>query len=310
MTQSKELQNEKLINDLYEKLHWYTFEASDEQFDAEEVDAIVQLLDVLEPMKEDPRYPSDPAAARERFNRRFGVEEDRAERLIEGVADVEGDESVKISNSMSVAGIGSGKAGIKKVWKRKNVFVRVGVGVAACLVLMLSVNVGSYALKKKSFFEVVYDEIGRTKLTVTGNEETLEDDEVIMEFSTWTEVENYLSMDLLEPEYLPPNYIIKKITLRDCGSRTILLVRYENSLSDNVLQIEVDFYEGDYSERTLVNDANWTLLQDIHDELNSQYFENNKYKSVKVIFTKDKNVYILLCQESVEELKKITESMK
>ena len=34
MTQSKELQNEKLINDLYEKLHWYTFEASDEQFDA------------------------------------------------------------------------------------------------------------------------------------------------------------------------------------------------------------------------------------------------------------------------------------
>lgn len=222
MTQSKELQNEKLINDLYEKLHWYTFEASDEQFDAEEVDAIVQLLDVLEPMKEDPRFPSDPAAARERFNRRFGVEEDAAERVIEGVADVEGDESVKISNSMSVAGIGSGKAGIKKVWKRKNVFVRVGVGVAACLVLMLSVNVGSYALKKKSFFEVVYDEIGRTKLTVTGNEETLEDDEVIMEFSTWTEVENYLSMDLLEPEYLPPNYIIKKITLRDCGSRTIL----------------------------------------------------------------------------------------
>lgn len=73
MTQSKELQNEKLINDLYEKLHWYTFEASDEQFDAEEVDAIVQLLDVLEPMKEDPRFPSDPAAARERFDRRFGV---------------------------------------------------------------------------------------------------------------------------------------------------------------------------------------------------------------------------------------------
>ncbi len=119
MTQSKELQNEKLINDLYEKLHWYTFEASDEQFDAEEVDAIVQLLDVLEPMKEDPRYPSDPAAARERFDRRFGVEEDGAERVIEGVADVEGDESVKISNSMSVAGIGSGKAGIKKSGREK-----------------------------------------------------------------------------------------------------------------------------------------------------------------------------------------------
>ena len=36
MTQSKEPRNEKLINDLYEKLNWYTFEASDEQFDEKE----------------------------------------------------------------------------------------------------------------------------------------------------------------------------------------------------------------------------------------------------------------------------------
>ena len=130
MTQSKELQNEKLINDLYEKLHWYTFEASDEQFDAEEVDAIVQLLDVLEPMKEDPRYPSDPAAARERFDRRFGVEEDAA-----GEVDIE-----------SEAGADGVNAGRKKGWKRKKFLIRLGFGVAACIVLMLSVNVGSLSL--------------------------------------------------------------------------------------------------------------------------------------------------------------------
>lgn len=310
MTQSKELQNEKLINDLYEKLHWYTFEASDEQFDAEEVDAIVQLLDVLEPMKEDPRFPSDPAAARERFNRRFGVEEDAAERVIEGVADVEGDESVKISNSMSVAGIGSGKAGIKKVWKRKKVFVRIGVGVAACLVLMLSVNVGSYALKKKSFFEVVQDGIGRTKLTVTGNEDILTEGKSEIEFSSWKEVENYLNVELLKPDYLPANYELDTITLSKSGARTVLLVIYENRLSSNDLSIEVDFFEGDYSERILVNDPNWILLDDIHDGLNSEYYMSDTYKSVKVMFTKDKKMYILLCQETVQELKKIAESMK
>ena len=109
---------------------------------------------------------------------------------------------------------------------------------------------------------------------------------------------------------MPTNYELDTITLSKSGTRTVLLVIYENRLSCKDLSIEVDFFEGDYSERTLVNDPNWILLKDFHDGLNSKYYTSDKYKSLKVMFTKDKKMYILLCQESVQELKKIAESMK
>lgn len=294
MTQSKELQNEKLINDLYEKLHWYTFEASDEQFDAEEVDAIVRLLDVLEPLKEDPKYPSAPAAARERFNRRFGVEEEAAEEM----------------NIVSEAGTDSAKAGAKKGRKRKKVLIRLGVGVAACVVLMLSVNVGSYALKQKSFFEVVVEEVWRMKIIVTGNEDVLSpENDNIIEFSSWIEVEDYLGIDLLKPDYLPPNYVIDKIALTKSGARTALFALYNNSVSNTNVQIKVDIFDGEYSERALMNDKNWILLDDVHDVFGSKYYISEKYKSVRAIFTEENKIYIVLCQETIEELKKIIESM-
>lgn len=138
----------------------------------------------------------------------------------------------------------------------------------------------------------------------------LTEDKSVIEFSSWKEVENYLNVELLKPDYLPTNYELDTITLSKSGTRTVLLVIYENRLSCKDLSIEVDFFEGDYSERTLVNDPNWILLKDFHDGLNSKYYTSDKYKSVKVMFTKDKKMYILLCQESVQELKKIAESMK
>lgn len=302
MTQSKEPQNEKLINDLYEKLNWYTFEASNEQFDAKEVDAIVQLLDVLEPMKEDPGYPSDPAAARERFYKRYGLEAERAEQ--NGSAEKTGITAEDGTDRETAEGK-------PKKRKKKKMFVRFAAGLVACLVLMLSVNVGSYALKKKSFFEVVLEEVERTKIIVTGNEDPLEEgNETAIEFSSWKEAENYLAIELLQPEYLPKGYEVDEIALIKSGTRTVLLARYYNILSNKSIQIKIDIFKGDYSERTLVNDSNWKRLKDINDIFNSKYYISEEYKSIRAIFTKDKNMYIVLCQESVEELKKITESMK
>ena len=72
MTQGKGKRDEKLIEELYEKLYWYTYEASEEEFDDKEVDAIVRLLDVLDPKEDDPKFPSDPEAAFERFKSRYG----------------------------------------------------------------------------------------------------------------------------------------------------------------------------------------------------------------------------------------------
>lgn len=288
MTQSKELQNEKLINDLYEKLHWYTFEASDEQFDAEEVDAIVRLLDVLEPMKEDPKYPSAPAAARERFNRRFGVEEETAEEM----------------NIVSEAGTDSAKAGSKKGWKRKKVLIRFGVGVAACVVLMLSVNVGSYALKQKSFFEVVQDGIGRTKLTVTGNLDEINENKVgVKTCSTWEDAEQIIGMSVLKPEYLPVGYNLQSIKLYSGELRKVITANYYNS--NLSLKIEVDIYAEDYSNNVIVFDDDWTFLE---KEDGIQYY--SKDNKVEAFFVHEREVYLIKGEIPIEELKKIVNNFK
>lgn len=283
MTQSKELQNEKLINDLYEKLHWYTFEASDEQFDAEEVDAIVRLLDVLEPMKEDPKYPSAPAAARERFNRRFGVEEEAAEEM----------------NIVSEAGTDSAKAGSKKGWKKKKVLIRFGVGVAACVVLMLSVNVGSYALKQKSFFEVVQDGLRRIRVTVTGNTDELIDSDLQgKKYETWEEVEEIIGQSILKPNNFQEGYLLKDLRVLNSVSKKVIVAEYR--YSEKYIRLEIDVYEKKYSDTIFLVDDEWTLLDNRNDNFDTRYY--SKGDIIEAIFIENKEIYIIESNDNINVL--------
>ena len=291
MTQSKELQNEKLINDLYEKLHWYTFEASDEQFDAEEVDAIVQLLDVLEPMKEDPRFPSDPAAARERFNRRFGVEEDGA-----GEVDI-----------VSEAGADGVKAGRKRGWKRKKFLIRLGVGVAACIVLMLSVNVGSYALKQKSFFEVVQDGIGRTKVTITGNVNNIDDEKLhTVTYDSWDEVEKAVGYKFIRPTYIPEGYSLELFTVGSLEYEKKVVANYTSE--EGIIRIKIDIYAERYNNTIIQYDNEWKLVKEEKNEKYVQYYA--KGNKIEAFFTSGKAVYFIYSTLELEEMENIVSKMK
>ena len=75
------------------------------------------------------------------------------------------------------------------------------------MVLLISVNVGSYALRKKSFFEIVREEMGRTEITVTGNTEEFEtNSDDALECSSWEEVKKIVGEDILEPTYIQEGY--------------------------------------------------------------------------------------------------------
>lgn len=92
MANRKEPKDDKLIRELYEKLDWFTFEATEEEFDPEQVNAIVNLLDALDPQEEayirqpsgdgdsegeDKLVPaSDPQAAFERFKKKYHITEE------------------------------------------------------------------------------------------------------------------------------------------------------------------------------------------------------------------------------------------
>ncbi len=46
----KSPQDDRLVKELYEKLNWFTFQAEDEEFDEKQVKAILELLDMLDPV--------------------------------------------------------------------------------------------------------------------------------------------------------------------------------------------------------------------------------------------------------------------
>lgn len=297
MTQSKEPQNEKLINDLYEKLNWYTFEASNEQFDAKEVDAIVQLLDVLEPMKEDPVYPSDPAAARERFYKRYGLEAERAEQ--NGSAEKTGITAEDGTDRETAEGK-------PKKRKKKKMFVRFAAGLVACLVLMLSVNVGSYALKKKSFFEVVRDGIGRTKVTVTGNIDNI-DDEILatFEYQSWEEVEKAVGESILEPVYMPKEYALDSIEVKLLEYEKKIVATYVANNAN--VRIKINIYEDRYINNIIQYDEEWVLLKEEKVGKKAQYYlKGNK---IEAFFTKGNAVYFIYSTLDLEQVEKIVKEM-
>lgn len=92
MANRKGPKDDKLIQELYEKLDWFTFEATEEEFDPDQVNAIVNLLDTLDPQEEAYiRQPSedgnseeegkfvpasDPEAAFERFKKKYHITEE------------------------------------------------------------------------------------------------------------------------------------------------------------------------------------------------------------------------------------------
>ena len=340
MTQEKGKRDEKLIEELYEKLYWYTYEASEEEFDDKEVDAIVRLLDVLDPKEDDPKFPSDPEVAFERFKSRYGLEEEFAEADAEDeeaasgsgmgmaaaadadvnaeaaggseeeaavrfggtdsiVLDVEPGADREPDNGDVMESRENGKKnGVK--WRRR--LVRIATGAAACLVLMLSVNFGSYALKKKSFFEVVRDEVGRTKVTVTGNVDGIDDGEVyINTYNSWKELQDIMQTKILVPNYIPKDFIWETI------SKKTVIAKYGNGTG--LIRFEINVYTDNYLERFVQYSDGWkpanldykSKYEDI------QFFTNDN--QAEVLFSYGKGLYLIRGDITIEELEKIVENL-
>lgn len=342
MTQGKGNRDEKLIEELYEKLYWYTYEASEEEFDDKEVDAIVRLLDVLDPKEDDPKFPSDPKAAFERFKSRYGLEEEFAKENVDHKEAVSGsmDSAVSMAagsnpgnagGSEEEAAVGFGgtgsavleaepgadrkpdtdggevmafkEKGKKRSAKWKRLLVRLATGAAACLVLMLSVNFGSYALKKKSFFEVVRDEVGRTKVTVTGNEDKIDDNNTgIEECESWEEAEKWIGVELLNPSYIPQGFTLNYINILNGQPKKVVTACYKDG--DNWIKLDVNVYEKDYSENIILYDDDWTLME-IED--NVQYYM--KDEKVEGFYVEGNCIYLVRGNITLEEIKKIIEGL-
>lgn len=337
MAENKEPRDEKLIEELYERLWWYTYEASEEEFDEKEVDAITRLLDVLEPVHDDRAYEPGADAALKRFWERYGEEEENASpdtdvsfssetadedgaehRELDDGEGSGGEDSVSMDSSSDASmedasepEVEAAKAAAKPRpsrrgrWRKR--LIRIAIGAAACVVLLISVNVGSYALRKKSFFEIVREEVGRTEITVTGNTEEIE--EAIkedVECSSWKEVEEVIGEDILEPTYIPKGYELEFLTIQDAKSRWGIVGWYSNE-EEHFLRFRIILYEEEFKKDVLQYDMDWNTLCEEISGCEVQF--NNNGNEFEAFFSKGKCIYYIMSNESMETLRKVVDGM-
>ena len=324
MAENKEPRDEKLIEELYERLWWYTYEASEEEFDEKEVDAITRLLDVLEPVHDDQAYEPGADAALKRFWERYGEEEENASVSSEADTSASGDASAEEDDAehrelhaeeMPAAETSaaetaktvktSAKPGRGSKWRKR--LIRIAIGTAACVVLLVSVNVGSYALRKKSFFEIVREEVGRTEITVTGNTEEFEENaDDAVECSSWEEVEEIVGEDILEPTYIPEGYELRSLIIQNVESRWGIIGRYEKE-GGYYFKFRINLYQKDFKKDMMQYDGNWELIEEENFKYNIQYY---KCDDVYEAFFAERNcAYYILCNESIDYLKNVVYEM-
>ena len=341
MTDKKQADNEKLIQELYEKLWWYTYEADEEEFNDREVDAIVQLLEVLEPIGDDPELEPGADAAFERFRARYDLEAapedtedaENAETAADGKKSLP--EMKAETGKTNEAGAGDavekkaeigGKTGpekhietedggkvekkaVRRPGRRKRLF-RLGGAAVASVVLVLSLNVGTYALREKSFFEVVMDSVGAREVIVTGNESGLEQieekDSGDIECSTWEEAEKIIGEKVLHADFLPDDYILDEIKIKILHEDKHIIAEY--SSDEGFLMIRIYIYSSIYARSMMERDKEWTLVKEDTTGKEAQYYM--KEDKIEAFFLNGKSVYYILGNEDLETMEKIVDGMK
>ena len=343
MTEKKESRDEKLIEELYEKLWWYTHEATDEEFDEKEVDAITRLLDILEPVHDDQAYASGADAALQRFWERYGEEEEAAgtdaasESSAATVsAGVYGDEenapvsaqragkaaggimaraaeedraaSATDLSDKAPAGKSAGKPNGHRRGGWKGVIIRIGIGLAACVVLLVTVNVGCYAVKKKSFFEIVREGVGRTEITVTGNADDFETTvDGSVECSSWDEVMKIVGEGILTPQYIPDGYELESLSVQNVKYEKMVVARYTEKKKGFLLRFRINLYTEEFRKYIMQYEQDWNTLCEKEDASDVQYTDNGS--EIEAFFSTGNCVYYISNNESIEVLEKVVQNM-
>lgn len=309
MTDKKLDQDEKLIEELYTKLWWYTYEATDEEFNAQEVDAIVQLLEVMEPIKDDNTYEPGADAAFQRFQDRYSMELEHMEDIEE---EPEGEEDGKASKvSLSEVSVSEERACKRKnekagkEAKHKKRLLRLATAAAACTVLVVSLNVGTFALQRKSFFEVIVERIGRTEAIVTGVEEIEENRSNDIKCETWEEVEEILGEDILRVNYIPDGYALTEMTVGVMQEKNKVFVKYCNG--DKFFTIGIYTYPANYSRNIMAYDESWELIKKDSEGKKAEYYL--KGDVIEALFYYNKGIYYVSSNENIEILEMVVNAM-
>lgn len=267
-----------LIEELERRLCWYRDEATEEEFDAEEVDAICVMLQKLSPIKE-PHMGKDEAYRN--IMRRI-QEEDGAEK-----ADAPGEDGDTEKPDSPKRTDGRKKKFEKGDGKKKRYFSeRRGLRVAVLFIAvfgaaLLSLNMVTYAREDKSLFTMILERVGLVEIV---KEETIEgtliNGELItnMFFESWSELDREIKSRINVPRYIPKGYSLYGIRCFEYNNRKKVQADYYDGENKHLL-ISITLWEdnSDQYRESAVDEKAYTLLSEYSDRNTLYYAHEDEY---------------------------------
>ena len=330
----------KLIDELEKRLVWYREEASDEEFDAEEVDAICTILEKLSPIM--PRRTKEEAYQSIMRRLRLEEEEEDGGRKVDvggsacsgkaavrssagsgkaavrsnadsgktaaGGSTDDGKTAVGSSGACMEVSSGNGKAPRFKLWEGKFRAAIVFVVVAG---ILLSLNMVTYAREDKSLFTVILEKVGILKVVrdETADTSALGFGETGKEFyDSWAELDREVKEKLVVPEYVPAGYALFGIRYWNHDNQENIQANYYDQGGGHLL-IEIVIWEGDadrYRE-TLMDETVCTLLSEYSDRDTLYYAYEDEYVCIAFM---GNSSYRIMGNIPLEEMRKIGEGLR
>lgn len=287
--------NKKEMEDVIGKLEKSLFciREGGEVVDAEELDAIITLLQKYDALEE-PHMTKEEAY------------ENIIERAHAGLEEIDEKDNSEYGSSNN-----SRSDNKKKVyaWLRKR-GTRAAIIVAVVAGVFLSLNSVTYAMGNKSLFTMILEKVGVLKIEKMDGEESLSVNggEAIEEFyDSWTELDSELKEKITVPEYIPEGYSLYGIRCWDSNERRIIQPEYYDKENGHLI-FEITLWREDavhYKETVMEEDEN-KLISEYSDK-NTLYY---KYEDEYICLVLEESVFYRISGNiTLEEMKKIREGV-
>lgn len=275
----------QLIDELYDKLTWFTFQTGEDDFDKNQVTEILELLDKIDPL--DP--PNDIYNFEDHllpFPEEFCIDPADARRKLglDGIYK-KGERNIFLSNPLASESI--------NVYSKKHKFNTTPIKVAATTLLVLGISaflsLNSIADRRKSFFEILMNGANSMRITVTGNEE----DEHKSYYTSW-DVLKYQAPSLLVPEYIPPHLQLQELYVQKNDYYQLYCAAYSDKLIIKIYSLQDGFVSPENGWELSSADGNILIFK-----------QQKNYLAILV-----DNGYIYTIEwNKLDEIKKIMNSM-
>lgn len=263
MDKNMNLENERLIADLKKRLKWYQEEAKPEEINAKEIEAILTLLDELEPLEVNENDTEEKAYAR--FEERY---------------------------FSKMPAQNAPKNTAKKVWKY------IGLTAASIIGLFTILNVGTYATAGKGFFEFITQSTTGRSFFVSGNRQEGEEETMGLEqtkegeYGSWEELPPELLEQICVPAYVPEGLTLERISYVCENYTDIVRTIYVDELdTDKRMEIWIEEYgdanawqqginaEAEFVEERIIEGRECFFYQ-YEDKIMCYYFEKSQLYTV------------------------------